>query len=321
MAVLEPLKVVIENYPEGQVEELDAVNNPRGRPTAGTRKVPFGRCSTSSATTSWRTRRRTSPPRRRAARCGCATATSSRCSEVEKDASGAGSCGSTARRSPTRGRRRRAPRGSKVKGTMHWVSAAHAVPAEVRLYERLFSVAAPDREDGDFLSFLNPHSKTVVSAMLEPALADLAAGTHVQFERQGYFFEQSHRTWRARGGRQARVQQGGRAARFVDERAARRGQGRGRGGHGTGDEGEGREHAAGQAVEGGDRGATLGRRPGAARALRGPQGAAGAGRGRGRAHHQSHALADFFEATVARPATRPRCTASRSGPSTSSCAN
>ncbi|MCA9556735.1 MAG: glutamine--tRNA ligase, partial [Myxococcales bacterium] len=76
----------------------------------------------------------------------------------------------------------------KVKGTIHWVSKGHALAAEVRLYDRLFTVPAPDREDADFLTFLNPESKVVVTAMVEPSLATLGANSHVQFERQGYFF-------------------------------------------------------------------------------------------------------------------------------------
>ncbi len=189
MAVLRPLRVVIENYPEGQVEELLAVNNPEDD-TAGTRNVPFTRELYIE-----RDDFLEDPPKKffrlspgREVRLRYAYFVT--CTDVVKDASGE-VVELRCRYDPaTRGGD--SPDGRKVKGTLHWVSAPHSVPAEVRLYDTLVTVEdpmdAPAPDGGDFTSHLNPTSLEVVrGARLEPALAGAAPGTSVQFERLGYF--------------------------------------------------------------------------------------------------------------------------------------
>ena len=184
MAVLRPLKLVIENYPEGQTEELDAQNNPRDE-TAGTRKVPFSR-------ELWIERDdfmedppgkfyRLAPGREVRLRSAYFVT----CTDVVKDAAGEVTELRCTYDPATRGGD--SPDGRKVKGTLHWVSAAHAIDAEVRLYEPLFAVEDPGAAD-DFVAALNPDSLEVLTdCRLEPALAGLAAGEIVQFERLGYF--------------------------------------------------------------------------------------------------------------------------------------
>ncbi|GAB4232961.1 MAG: glutamine--tRNA ligase/YqeY domain fusion protein [Methyloligellaceae bacterium] len=184
MAVLRPLKVVIENYPEGKSEELEAINNPEDE-SAGKRKVPFSRELYIE-----RDDFMEDPPRKffrlapgREVRLRYAYFIT--CQEVVKDASGEIVELRCTYDPETRGGN--APDGRKVKGTIHWVSAAHSVAAEVRLYDTLFHAEEPEIGD-DLKAALNPHSLTVVeSARLEPSLAALPAGTTVQFERQGYF--------------------------------------------------------------------------------------------------------------------------------------
>ena len=182
-AVLRPIKVVLTNYPEGQVEELDAVNNPED-PSAGTRKIPFSRELFIESADFMET----PPPKYFRLRPGGEVrlkyAYIIKCDEVIKDAAGhivelrctadldSKTGGSTASR--------------KVKGTIHWVSAAHAIDADVRLYDRLFTVPEPDA-GGDFKAHLNPHSLEVVTCKLEPVCADLTSCNSVQFERLGYF--------------------------------------------------------------------------------------------------------------------------------------
>jgi len=187
MAVLNPLEVVIETLPEDHFEEIDAPYWPHDIPQEGSRKLPLGRTIYIERDDFMedppKDFHRLVPGGEVRLRYGYVI----RCERVEKDATGHIVRLVCSHDRDTRHGGAGAEK-KKVKGTVHWVSAAHAVLAEVRVYERLFSVAAPDREDGDFLSFLNPHSKTVVSAMLEPSLAALPAGAHVQFERQGYFF-------------------------------------------------------------------------------------------------------------------------------------
>src|SRR5262249_1313425 len=183
MAVLRPLKVVITNYPEGQVEELDAVNNPED-PIAGTRKVPFSRELYIERDDFMET----PPPKYFRLRPGGEVrlkyAYIVKCDEVVKDASGQlVELGCTAdldskTGGPTAGR--------KVKGTIHWVSAAHAVDAQVRLYDRLFTVPEPDA-GGDFKQHLNPHSLEVVTAKCEPSFKEAKPELRYQFERLGYF--------------------------------------------------------------------------------------------------------------------------------------
>jgi glutaminyl-tRNA synthetase len=181
--VLRPLKVVLTNYPEEKTEQLAAINNPED-PSAGTRKIPFGRelyIESDDFTEA-------PPPKFFRLRPGGEVrlkyAYIIKCDEVVKGESGklielrctvdldSKSGGPTA--------------GRKVKGTIHWVSVPHAIDAEVRLYDRLFTVPEPDAS-GDFKSFINRNSLEVVTAKCEPALADARAEERYQFERLGYF--------------------------------------------------------------------------------------------------------------------------------------
>jgi glutaminyl-tRNA synthetase len=183
-AVLSPLKLVIENYPEGQVEEMDAVNNPED-PSAGTRKVPFSR-------ELWIEREdfMEEPPAKffrlapgREVRLRSAYFVT--CNSVIKDAAGEVVELRCTYDPATRGGD--SPDGRKPKATLHWVSAAHAIPAEVRLYDHLFTRPDPGA-DGDLFADINPESETVLTGCrLEPALADAPMGETVQFERLGYF--------------------------------------------------------------------------------------------------------------------------------------
>lgn len=188
MAVLNPLKVVITNYPEGQVEQIECVNNPEDE-SAGRRCVPFSREIYIE-----RDDFMEEPPKkffrlRPGGEVRLRYGYLIKCDEVVKDPAtgeitelrctydplslGGGSSD-----------------GRKVKGIIHWVSAAHAVPAEVRLFDRLFAVESPDEvqtEGGSFLDNLNPDSLKTVQAYCEPALADAVPGDKFQFERLGYF--------------------------------------------------------------------------------------------------------------------------------------
>jgi len=182
-AVLRPLKVVLTNYPADQVEKLSAVNNPED-PAAGSRKLPFSRELYIESADFMET----PPPKYFRLKPGGEVrlkyAYIIRCEEVVKDEAGrvielhctadlnSKSGGATSNR--------------KVKGTIHWVSAAHAVDAEVRLYDRLFNVPEPDA-DGDFKAHLNPNSLEVVQAKCEPSLADATPAERYQFERLAYF--------------------------------------------------------------------------------------------------------------------------------------
>jgi glutaminyl-tRNA synthetase len=187
MAVLRPLKVVITNYPEGQVEEVDVINNPED-PSAGTRKVPFSRVLFIEQDDF-----REDPPKKffrlspgKEVRLRCAYFIA--CTEVVKDASGEIVEVRCTYDPATRGGD--SPDGRRVKATLHWVSAAHAVPIEVRLYDRLFLVEDPENgKDGKtFLDYLNPQSLEVLTGALgEPSLAPAEPGLRVQFERLGYF--------------------------------------------------------------------------------------------------------------------------------------
>jgi glutaminyl-tRNA synthetase len=184
MAVLRPLKVVIDNYPEGSTEMLPAVNNPED-PAAGSREVPFARELYIE-----REDFMEEPPKKffrlapgREVRLRYAYFVT--CREVVKNAAGEIAELRCSYDPETRGGQ--APDGRKVKSTLHWVSAAHAIPAEVRLYDHLFVRPDPGSE-GDLLDDLNPESLTVLTGCrLEPALADAPMGVAVQFERQGYF--------------------------------------------------------------------------------------------------------------------------------------
>jgi glutaminyl-tRNA synthetase len=184
MAVLRPLKVVITNYPEGQVEQLEAVNNPEDE-AAGTRQVPFSR-----EVFIERDDFMEDPPKKffrlgpgREVRLRAAYFVT--CQEVVKDAAGEVVELRCTYDPATRGGS--APDGRSPKGTLHWVSAAHAVKAEVRLYDHLFVRPDPGAER-DLLEDLNPQAEEVLAdARVEPSLAGVPAGTAVQFERLGYF--------------------------------------------------------------------------------------------------------------------------------------
>ncbi len=184
MGVLRPLKVVIENYPEDASEELEAVNNPEDS-TAGTRKVPFGRELYIE-----RADFMEDPPRKffrlapgREVRLRYAYFIT--CLEVIKDDAGEVVELRCTYDPETRGGD--SPDGRKVKATLHWVSAAHALGAEVRLYDHLFNRPDPGA-DGDFLDDLNPDSLEVIEdARLEPSIATFGPGDRFQLERLGYF--------------------------------------------------------------------------------------------------------------------------------------
>ena len=184
-AVLDPLKVVVENYPEGQVEEMEVPNNPED-PTAGSRRCLSRGSSGSSATTSWRSRCASSsawPPGREVRLRSAYFVT---CNEVVKDADGQVVELRCTYDPETRGGD--APDGRRPKATLHWLSAAHAVPAEVRLYDYLFKSPYPGADGRDLFEDLNPDSETVLrGCLVEPSLADVPAGETVQFERLGYF--------------------------------------------------------------------------------------------------------------------------------------
>ena len=183
LAVLRPIKVVLTNYPEGKVEELDAVNNPEDE-NAGKRKIPFSR----ELYIEQDDFKEVPPPKYFRLKPGGEVrlkyAYIIKCEEVVKDASGNVielRCTADLE-SKTGG----ATAGRKVKGTIHWVSAAHCVDAEVRLYDRLFTVPEPDAE-GDFKQHLNPHSLEIVTAKCEPGFKDAKADERYQFERLAYF--------------------------------------------------------------------------------------------------------------------------------------
>ena len=187
MGVLSPLRVVLENYTEGAVEHLDIVNNPEDA-GAGTRQVPFSRVLYIE-----RDDFQEDPPKKffrlapgREVRLRNAYFIT--CREVVKDASGEIVELRCTYDPATRGGD--APDGRRVKGTLHWVSAAHAVDAEVRVYDRLFTVENPaaEADDRDFRSLLNPGSLQVLEGCkVEPGLAAAAVGSRFQFERLGYF--------------------------------------------------------------------------------------------------------------------------------------
>ncbi|MCC5876040.1 MAG: glutamine--tRNA ligase, partial [Candidatus Sumerlaeia bacterium] len=189
MAVLNPLKVVLTNYPEGEEEFVEAVNNPED-PTAGTRQVPFSRELYIEREDFMEDPPkkffRLAPGREVRLRYGYFIT----CNEVIKDpATGEITALHCTYDPETRGGN--APDGRKVKATMHWVSARHARRVEVRLYESLFNRENPDKVDaegGTFRDNINPDSLRVLDeVMVEPALAELPVGSRVQFERQGYF--------------------------------------------------------------------------------------------------------------------------------------
>ena len=187
MAVLRPLRLVIDNYPAGQVEEMDAINNPEDA-EAGTRKVPFSKVLYIEQEDF-----REDPPKQffrlapgREVRLRSAYFV--RCERVVKNETGEVVELHCTYDPATRGGD--APDGRKVKSTVHWVSAQHAVDADVRLYDYLFTKANPDDapEGQDFMSNLNPASLEVLTGCkVEPGLATAKSGAKFQFERQGYF--------------------------------------------------------------------------------------------------------------------------------------
>ena len=182
MAVVRPLRVVIENYPEGASEEVEATNNPED-PSAGTRKVPFSR-------ELWIEQddfREAPPPKYFRLSPGVEVRLRSayivKCTGVEKDAAGNTV---TVRCTYDPDSRGGDAKGRKIKGTIHWVSARDGVPAEFRLYDTLFTVPKPDDAD-DFRSVVNANSLETLQGWVEPSLADATADERFQFERVGYF--------------------------------------------------------------------------------------------------------------------------------------
>jgi glutaminyl-tRNA synthetase len=188
MAVLRPIRVVIENYPEGQVEHIDAVNNPEDA-SAGTRRVPFSRELFIDADDF-----REDPPKKfhrlsPGAEVRLRWAYVIRCERVVKNEAGE-VVELRCTYDEATGRNAVTADGRKVKGTIHWVSAAQAIDAEVRLYDRLFTAAEPENtpEGQDFTVNLNPASLEVIAhAKVEPSAAEAAPGARYQFERTGYF--------------------------------------------------------------------------------------------------------------------------------------
>ena len=187
MAILDPIKVTLTNYPDGQTEELEAVNNPED-PTAGTRSLPFSRTLYIE-----REDFMENPPSKffrlkPGGEVRLRYAYIIKCDEVIKDASG-----KVVELKCSYDPETRSGSGSaserKVKGTIHWVSASTAHCVEVRLYDRLFQSESPEEaaEGKTFLDNINPNSVTTITAVIEPALATLPPGTRVQFERNGYF--------------------------------------------------------------------------------------------------------------------------------------
>ncbi|MEI6516357.1 MAG: glutamine--tRNA ligase/YqeY domain fusion protein [bacterium] len=191
MAVLDPVKVVIENFPADQADMLEAVNNPED-PAAGSRKVPFTRDlyieREDFREVAEKKFFRLAPGKEVRLRYGYFVT----CTGFTKDEKTGQVTEIRCTYDPaTRGGN--APDGRKVKGTIHWVSATHAIPAEVRLYGRLFKVEHPEEvaEGVDYKTNLNPTSLTVLKAFVEPSLASAPKGFRFQFERKGYFIADS----------------------------------------------------------------------------------------------------------------------------------
>jgi glutaminyl-tRNA synthetase len=184
LAVLDPIKVVIENYPDHLVEEFEIDNNPSD-PSAGTRKVPFSKVIYIDSDDF----REEPPPKYHRLSPGREVRLRNAyfiiCSEVVKDENG-NLIELRCRYDPaTKGGN--APDGRKVKGTIHWVSASHGIPAEVHLYDQLFNNPDPEAS-GDFIADINPDSKRVLAhCIVEPGLKNAQPGEKFQFERMGYF--------------------------------------------------------------------------------------------------------------------------------------
>jgi len=183
MGVMSPLKLVIENYPEGQAEELEAINNPED-PGAGRRMVPFSKVLYIERDDFQE------EPHKKFYRLYPGNEVRLRyaylvtCTRVVKDPDTGEVIEVHCTYDPA-SRGGDAPDGRRVRGTIHWVSAEHAIPAEIRLYDRLFTVENPDSDS--FKEYLNPNSLEVIKAFVEPTLKDAQPGYTLQFERQGYF--------------------------------------------------------------------------------------------------------------------------------------
>jgi len=184
MAVLKPLKVVIDNYPDDLVEEMDAVNNPED-PNAGTRKVSFSKVLYIEQEDF----RETPPPKYYRLYPGNEVrlryAYFIKCTHVVKNDAGEVVEVHCTYDPSTRGGD--SPDGRKVKSTIHWLSASHAKEAEIRMYDRLFTKENPEEGEEGFLGCLNPNSLTILTGYVEPLLAQTKPGDRFQFERQGYF--------------------------------------------------------------------------------------------------------------------------------------
>jgi glutaminyl-tRNA synthetase len=184
MAVIRPLKVVIDNYPDDLVEEMDAVNNPED-PSAGTRKVPFSKVIYIEQDDF----RETPPPKYYRMYPGNEVrlryAYFIKCTDVVKDENGNVIEVHATYDPSTRGGD--ASDGRKVKSTIHWVSAKHAKEAEIRMYDRLFTKEDPEEGEEGFLACLNPNSLEVLTGYVELHLASPEVGSRFQFERLGYF--------------------------------------------------------------------------------------------------------------------------------------
>lgn len=186
LAVQHPLRVVIDNYPEGKTEEFDCPFHPKN-PDMGTRKVPFGRTlyidRDDFMEDAPRKFFRLSPGREVRLRYGYFI----KCNHVEKNAQ-TGEIETVHCTYDPQTRSGFSPDGRKVDATIHWVSAIHSLPCEIRLYDRLFNVPDPLSEEGDYQNYVNPNSLEIVaSARIEPSLSHAVTGQHFQFERLGYF--------------------------------------------------------------------------------------------------------------------------------------
>ena len=184
LAVIDPLKIVIENFPEGVVDELDAANNPENS-DSGTRKVPFSKeiyiDRSDFMENPPKKFFRLAPGQEVRLRYGYFI----KCESVIKDAAGNIVELRCTYDPSTRGGN--APDGRKVKGTIHWVSVPHALEAEARIYDRLFTVENPGGVEDDYLNYMNPDSLKTEKCFIEPAVANAKPGDKYQFERQGYF--------------------------------------------------------------------------------------------------------------------------------------
>lgn len=194
MAVKDPVKLIIENYTEDQEEWLDTENNPED-PNAGTRKIPFSR-------EIWIEREdfmEEAPKKFFRLSIGNEVRLKSayiiKAERVEKDENGEITTIYATYDPDTRSGSGSEASQRKVKGTLHWVSVKHAVPVEIRIYDRLFTVEQPDAEkDSDFLEFINPDSLTVVHGYAEPAIQEMETGQPIQFQRIGYFTKDTDST-------------------------------------------------------------------------------------------------------------------------------